>query len=70
MNNEIENKYHENQVNKVVTISSRNGKWVGKAIVIIDKDYFNDVVSKLENVYQLQLEGNFFVRSPLVCTEW
>ena len=67
--NEIENKYHENQVNKVVTISSRDGKQVGKAIIIIDEDYFNDVVSKLEEVYQLQLEGNFFCEVFFGCTE-
>lgn len=59
MNNEIENIYHDNQVNKVVTISLRDGKQVGKAIIIIDEDYFNYVVSKLEEVCQLQLEGNF-----------
>lgn len=53
MNNEVENKYHDNQVNKVVTIRSRDVKQVGKAIIIIDEDYFNDVVYKLEGVSQL-----------------
>ena len=59
MNNEIENKYHENRVNKVLTIRSRDVKQVGKAIIIIGEDYFNYVASKLEEVCQLQLEGNF-----------
>lgn len=55
-------KNHDNQVNKVVTIILRDGKQVGKAIIIIGEDYFNYVASKLEEVCQLQLEGNFLLR--------
>ena len=46
----------------MVTIILRDGKQVGKAIIIIGEDYFNYVASKLEEVCQLQLEGNFLLR--------